>query len=424
MQRITHQIYGLALAVTAVLAVQGCERPSSALMPLEGAWRATAQLPGGEMPFGLQVTYGEAGAPPVVHVINGTEQVPVGEVTLAQDGSLSLVFPAFNNRIDARLSSPSAMSGQLQLVKRGGELQQMPFEAHHGYAPKARFSPSPAVGDAGPVGGRWAVEFTEEDGTRTQAVAEFQQQGQVVTGTVMTPTGDYRYLAGNVQGDTLSLSTFDGAHAFLFRARLDQRGELVGDFWSGTKWHESWVARADASAQLPDANQLTFLKPGYDRFEFQFPNLAGQPVSLDDPRFAGKVVLVTLMGTWCPNCHDEAAFLSEFYRLNKDRGLEIVSLMYEHFEDFETASTQVRQFRKKFDIGFETLVAGYSDKTSAGETLPMLNRVLAFPTLIMMDRQGEVRRIHTGFSGPGTGEHYERWVAEFTAFVDGLLKDI
>ncbi len=416
--------WGFGLGLAAMLGLQGCERPPPSLVPAEGEWRATAELPGGELPFGLKVVHAQDGEPPTVHLINGAEKVQVGEVQLAPDGSLSLVFPAFNNRIDAQLSSPSEMSGQLQLVKRGGELQHMPFKAYHGYSPATRFGPAPGSSEVRSVQGRWSVEFTEEDGTRTAAVAEFRQQAQEVTGTFMTPTGDYRYLAGNVLGDTVSLSTFDGAHAFLFRAHLDQQGGLTGDFWSGTKWHEDWVARADPSAQLPDANQLTFLKDGYERFQFQFPNQLGQPVSLEEPRFAGKVVLVTLMGTWCPNCHDEAAFLSEFYRAHQGRGLEIVALMFEHFEDFDTAAGQVQRFREKFDIGFETLVAGYSDKTSAGETLPMLNRVLAFPTLIMMDRQGEVRRIHTGFTGPGTGEHYERWVAEFTSFVDGLLKDI
>ena len=38
------------------------------------------------------------------------------------------------------------------------------------------------------------------------------------------------------------------------------------------------------------------------------------PVSLDDERFEGKVVIVTLNGTWCPNCNDEARFMAPFHQ--------------------------------------------------------------------------------------------------------------
>ena len=56
-----------------------------------------------------------------------------------------------------------------------------------------------------------------------------------VTGTFLTETGDYRYLEGVVDGDSLKLSCFDGSHAFLFHAALDQ-DSFRGRFWSGTHW--------------------------------------------------------------------------------------------------------------------------------------------------------------------------------------------
>jgi len=179
----------------------------------------------------------------------------------------------------------------------------------------------------------------------------------------------------------------------------------------------------DKNARLADPYSMTFLKPGFDEFSFSFPDTDGDMVSLSDPRFAGKVVLVTLAGTWCPNCHDEARYLADFYREYRDRGLEVVGLMYEHFEDFETAAEQVRRFRAELGIDYTLLVAGYSDKQRAAETLPMLNRVLAFPTTIFLGRNGEVRRIHTGFTGPGTGEYYDRFIAEFEDYVAGLVAE-
>ena len=35
------------------------------------------------------------------------------------------------------------------------------------------------------------------------------------------------------------------------------------------------------NATLPDAEKLTYLKEGYDRIEFSFPDVTGKKVSLD-----------------------------------------------------------------------------------------------------------------------------------------------
>ena len=219
------------------------------------------------------------------------------------------------------------------------------------------------------------------------------------------------------------LSCFDGGHAFLFKASLNNDGDLEGDFWSGMKWHERWTARLDPDAALPDPLKLTYLNPGYDTLEFRFPDLDGRSVALSDDVFRGKVVVVTIAGSWCPNCHDEASFLAPYYTENRDRGFEVVALMYEHFQNFETAVKQVRHFRKRHRIEYTTLIAGYSSKTDAAKTLPALNQILAYPTNIVIDRRGEVRRIITGFNGPGTGEHFEKYQKEFAHLIDQLLDE-
>ena len=124
-----------------------------------------------------------------------------------------------------------------------------------------------------------------------------------------------------------------------------------------------------------------------------------------------------------PELNDEARFLAPFYTRHRDRGLEIVALMFEHFEEFEIAAEQVRAFRDKFDLQYDTLVAGLSDKDDAAEKLPALNAVLAFPTTLFIGRSGRVRHIYTGFSGPGTGEHYVRLQNSFTELVNELLDE-
>jgi peroxiredoxin len=405
------------LLLVATMLLAACHpdsEPEPAMSAETGAlvenWRVVVQLPAAELPVRMHLAADGSEA----WFGNGVERVGVGQVERTRDGWI-LRFPAFRNTVTL-VEQGGGFSGSLTLVKRGYE-QVMPLAATPWRGYRFRADPAPAVDFTG----RWDVTFTEDDGTESLAVGEFDQQGGQVTGTFLTPKGDYRYLAGEVDGATMHLSTFDGAHAFVFTATALPDGTLKGDFWSGTRWHESWTARKNFDARLPDPYTLTFLKEGYDRIEFSFPDLEGRTVTLADPKYQDRVVLVTLAGTWCPNCGDEAEFLSRYFRENRGRGLEIITLLYEHFDDFETAAAQGRAFRDKYGVEYDLLVAGSSDKRLAAETLPMLNHVLAFPTIVFIDREGQVRVIHTGFSGPGTGEHYTRFKTGFHELMEELL---
>jgi len=375
-------------------------------------WRLLIQLPDVELPARLHLSADGSEA----WVLNGLEKVNIDDVS--KDGeNWRLHFPAFNNTLVLREKN-GFMEGELTLVKRGYK-QLMPVRAEPDSGFRFLSDPKPESDFTG----RWQVTFVEDDGKETTAIGEFDQQGSKVRGTFLTPLGDYRFLAGEVDGDMMYLSTFDGAHAFVFQAQMLTDGSLKGDFWSGTRWHESWTAQRNFEAKLPDAYSLTFLKDGYDRIEFNFPDLDGNPVALTDEKYRDRVVLVTLSGSWCPNCADEIDFLSAYYNQHHERGLEIVTLLYERYDEFDLAARQGRALQSKHGVNFDILIAGNSDKTMASETLPMLNHVLAFPTMIFIDRKGVVRMIHTGFSGPGTGQHYTDFVEEFNVLMDDLLDE-
>ena len=149
---------------------------------------------------------------------------------------------------------------------------------------------------------------------------------------------------------------------------------------------------------------------------------AGEVVlSLDNPRFAGKAVLVNIFGSWCPNCNDEAPLLAEWHRRYAARGLEVVGLAYEFTGDRERDRRQVRRYAARHGIEFPLLLAGVSDKARAGETLPDLTAVIAYPTTVFVGRDGRGRKIHSGFTGPATGAHHDALVAELEAEIEGLL---
>ncbi len=403
----------VALATVAVL-LHGCGGATD--IPLAGRYRAVLELPGGDLPFGLELTREDAKW--VIHLLNGPERIRVPDVEI-KDGVLLATFPGFENTLRAEIGEEH-LEGEVTLVKLGGKLQVIPFSADHG--PTWRFFERSSTDNAD-VSGRWAVVFTEDEGKVKQAVGEFEQSHDQVTGTFLTATGDHRFLAGQVSGDKLHLSTFDGAHAYLYEASVDQSGALVGDYWSGLAWHESWTAHRNAAAVVDESQTATELRDNTGRFGFSFPDLDGTAVSLDSARFAGKVVVVALVGSWCPNCHDEAEFLSPLYDRYRSEGLEVVALMFEHFGEFAQAVAATRRFRQQYDIAYTTLIAGISDKHEASKMLPQLTGVYAFPTTIFIDRQGTVRKIHAGFAGPATGGHHERLMSEFTTLVEDLLAE-
>ena len=196
---------------------------------------------------------------------------------------------------------------------------------------------------------------------------------------------------------------------------------MEGDFWSGNHWVENWTGTRDADFELPDPNSLTFLKPAYSKVEFVFEDMDGETVSLSDPQFADKVVIVQIMGSWCPNCKDETAYLVSLYNRLHEQGLEVVSLAFEKSDNRETNLRSLKRLRDHFNVPYPILLAGMASKMEAAEKLPMLNHVLSFPTTVYIDRSGEVRRVHTGFSGPGTGEYYSEFVEETDRFVTTLL---
>lgn len=406
--------------LAATLCACGRDAPASDAAPSGvklGTYRAVLSLPNGELPFGLDLV--QEGPNKVGYLINGKERLKLADVTIS-GSHLDIAMPGYENRLTAEASG-DLLSGEVFLDKLAGKNQHIPLKARLGET--YRFFEA-AASDNADVSGRWAVSFLEDGSSKPDvAVGEFSQSHDEVTGTFLTDTGDHRYLAGQVKGDELYLSTFDGAHVYLYKARVTADGGLAGDFWSGNAYHETWSGKRDANATLPDAYSLTVMRASSKHFDFSFPDLSGNTVSSKDPKFKGKVLIVALAGSWCPNCHDEALFLSPLYKDYRDKGLEIVSLMFEHFGDFPHAAAATMRFRQHYDIEYTTLIAGISDKDDAAKKLPSLQRVYAFPTTLFIDRKGNVRKIHTGYSGPATGEHYAEFVADVQATLNQLLAE-
>ena len=396
------------------MALVGCfaKKETSEILKT-GTWRATIEIQGHLLPFNLEVVKDKADGYDI-YLINAEERLLLDEVSVT--GNLvDIVLHVFDANIKARIDGNTL---QGEFVKNYEKNYRIPFHAVYGQS--YRFEKAKGQENIPDFSGKYAVKFIHE-GDTTPAIGIFRQQGDSVTGTFLTPTGDYRYLQGNVANGRLQLSTFDGNHAYLFTATKQPNGKLFGEYYSGKTWRESWVAEKNEKATLPDAEKLTYLKEGYDRITFSFPDVTGKKISLTDDKYKNKVVILQLFGTWCTNCMDETKFLTPWYIENKNRGVEIIGLAYERKDDFSYASTRVKKMIEKFDVGYQIVIAGTDDKAKASATLPMLNSVVAFPTTIFIGKDGKVKKIHTGFSGPGTGLYYEQFVQHFNEIVNELL---
>jgi thiol-disulfide isomerase/thioredoxin len=270
--------------------------------------------------------------------------------------------------------------------------------------------------------GRYKCTFVDPDGIETPAIGIFKQTENKVCGTFHTETGDYRYLSGEVNGNVMTLSTFDGSHAFWFRATMSDSGSITGDFRSGTHWHETWHGALNDEFVLRDMKGLTWLKEGYDSLEFKLKDTEQIERSLDDSMYQNKVVIVQIMGSWCPNCMDESRFLQGLYTKYQQGGLEIIGLDFEPDTSFNYFYSRVQKFKIDLGLSYPILNAGFSNKSKAQEALPMLNKIISYPTAIIINRQGEIEEIHTGFSGPGTGEVYLNYCRETEKLIQALLK--
>ena len=410
--------FNLTLVGLLIILISSCTGTSDGSLQT-GIWRATLKTQSGEeIPFNFEIT--DSAEQKLLDIINGKERFRVNEISILSD-SVIIQMPLFDSEIRAVLKNET-LSGQW--IKHFGDSDEvMQFNAQKGES--WRFFKDNTTTNAD-ISGRWSVTFNTLNIQSSYAsVGEFTQENGRVFGTFLTTTGDYRFLEGTVSDHTLYLSCFDGSHAYLFTGKLLNDSTITeGKFYSGLSSVETWTANKDDKAILPDAYSITDLKPGYDKIDFSFPGLDGKKVSLSDQKFKNKIVLVQFFGSWCPNCMDETAYLTSFHKKYQEKGVEIVALAYERTKDFERSRKNIARLRDRFSVPYDMLVTGFTkDKIEVSKSLPMLKQFMAFPTLMIIDKNGKIRKIHTGFSGPGTGSHYADFVKEFEQTIDDLLSE-
>jgi thiol-disulfide isomerase/thioredoxin len=372
----------------------------------------------GELPFLFEVKYSDENTFSI-DIINGEERIniPAEDIKIGRDKATAkdtvlINFPVFGSYIRA-VFYERVMEGEWILPAKK---QVIPFSAR--YSENHRFTTvrKQPIAD---LTGQWECNFDISHDKPYKAVGEFKQNGNILRGTFRTETGDYRFLDGEVQANKLYLSCFDGSHAFLFEGKISPEGTILGIFRSGASGEEIWEAKRNPNFELKNAESITTLKSDNSSVNFSFPNAAGKNISLDD--YAGKVKIIQIMGTWCPNCKDETKFLTEYLKNNPNDKLAPIALAFERNAD--VAKSQLVTYKEKMNVPYEILIAGTSTKKEeATKALPWLKEVVAYPTMIFLDKNNKVRKIYTGFDGPATSK-YAAFTKEFDEFVKKLLAE-
>lgn len=383
----------------------------------EGPWQMQLDLDSTagnrSLPFNFDLLRSGNGYRMVVH--NQEESIAVDSIVVEHD-SIYIQMPFFDSAFHGHIATDSLFTG-IWINRYKGPDYTIPFVARAGTFP--RF-PSGQGPPNTLITGDWETYFISGS-DREPAIGIFTSEHGRVKGTFATETGDLRFLEGVHTGDSLYLSSFNGSQAYLFKAKVSS-DSMVGEFFSGYRWRQGWSATRNPGFALSDDEELTHLNNSHP-LDFSFPDFNGRLLSYSDPRFRGKVVALEIMGTWCPNCLDQARMMKEFHQAYHAQGLETVALAFEHETDPALAMKALRNFSSRLELPYPVLYAGNKARENVAAQLPFLRQLNAYPTTLLIGRNGQVRHVYTGIYGPGTGERYHRFRSRMERAIQQLLAE-
>jgi peroxiredoxin len=398
----------LAAAVLAAL-------PAVAQTGVNGLWDCIVVVNDVEIPFRYEIAV--RGSEAQGFFFEGERRVGSSSGSFA-GGALKIEYDHLNTTLEARLEG-----AELRGTYRNNRPNSRALEFR-----ARRFTPVQAdATDVPQVAGDWHMsrvqhERTAPRDTRTWTLF-LRQSGAEVSGSILRVDGDTGTLSGHWTNGKLVMSHFAGERPVHLEARLNADGTLAILLNGNANYiaARTLEARAKGIPEPPDPSRYTSVKDPTEPFRFNFPGLDGKLVSNEDARFQGKVLIATIGGSWCPNCHDEAPFLKELYDKYRSRGLEIVGLSFENDANPAAAHPRMQSYIRRYGIQFPMLLAGDTGEVAA--KLPQIVNFGAFPTAVYVGRDGRVRSVHAGFASPATGEEHVRLKRELTELVERLLAE-
>ena len=378
---------------------------------VNGLWDATVLVNNGalEIPFRFELS--GSGSNVKGSFFNGDDKTTSTSGTL-ENGTLSLSFDELGTTLDATLKN-GRLEGQYSRGTRGAPY---PFAA-------TRFTPV-TVGETNipSIAGLWNVQVGKSSKGEAAWQLIVRQAGAEVSAVILRIDGDTGMLTGAYRNGAFALSHFSGARPLRLELTPTADGTLAVVQNTDKPLNALRAEQADARG-LPkpsDPTRFTSVKDPTEPFRVSFPDLDGKIVSNTDARFAGKVMIVAIGGSWCPNCHDETPFLVDLYKKYRKHGLEIVELSFEEEAQIKNP-VRVRAFNKRYGVDYTVLIPG--EPRELNDKVPQGVNLNSFPTTFFLGRDGRVRSAHAGFAGKASGKFHTELKADVTALVERLLAE-
>ncbi len=420
-------LLALSVSVLPVPSALFAQTPSSAT--IIGTWqgfatvRDTQQVP-------ITISISGSGSELKAAFLNGPADHPdaVQASSVSFDGThLVASFDYFARKLDATLTDGKLSGTYGPSHATAKPAAPTPFTVTH----VAKAVDPAATPNAPDISGSWEIATKSSKG---EAAWEFRAdpptgKSPVIKTVIQRIDGDTGGLWGTWNGASYTVGHFNAAGPALYSVTPQADGTLLIKSLLGNPRGPAsadLIARRPAEARkenLPaptDPTEQTTIKDPNVPLAFSFPDLTGKVISNTDPEFRGKVVIVAIGGSWCPNCHDEAPFLVSLYKKFHSKGLEIVNLDFEQ-GDPETDTSRLKAFIAHYGITYPVLVAGTTDQLA--EKIPQGVNLNCWPTSFFIGRDGLVKETHAGFAGPGNTVGHAALEHDVTALIEKLLAE-
>tara|TARA_B100000768_G_scaffold181309_1_gene203767 strand:- start:6437 stop:7579 length:1143 start_codon:yes stop_codon:yes gene_type:complete len=346
-----------------------------------------------------------------IAIINADERIPVSQYRISGD-SASFVLPVFGTTVDFCFTAEDSLRGFFRNQHKKGNYK-IAFTGH-------KSQKNPSFPEEPNIRSTYDVTIDKKEDAY-KAIGILNSKSGRVTGTFLTETGDYRFLEGKeTSNGKFYLSCFDGSHLFYFSGVMT--GDSInGKFFSGNHWNTTWHGVKDKSVSLISPDSLTYLKRGNTSVQFMGIGPNKDTTEFNSMDF-NQVSIIQILGTWCPNCMDETRYYSELAAKYGNQ-LNIMGLAFERPSDLSTQLENITLYQKELNVDYPVYLSGSASKSEASAMFSELSGINSFPTTLFVDKKGMVRKIHTGFYGPSTGDYYADYMKETELFLDELIEE-
>lgn len=351
-----------------------------------------------------------------ITIKNGKERIEMQKMQSYGD-SISTKFQYYNTELRFKINKNDSITGRW--INHTKQNYSIPFTAKAINTNRINSEKieKPTVN----VTGKWETTFSKNGIEDSKAIGLFSQKKDKVSGTFLTETGDYRFLEGNIYGNRMYLTAFDGSHIYLFNSTLNNQ-RIEGKFYSGSQYEVDFYSIINEQFTLRNASEITKVV-NKQNIEFEITDLNGNLINFN-AKEQNTVTIIQIMGSWCGNCIDESKFFNELYKQYNKKGLEIIALAFEVGTNKENQLNHLKDFKNKMEIDYPIYYAGKANKKEAAELFNnIFNGIYSFPTTLILDKKGNVNKVYSGFSGPSTGSIYLEYVKEMKQLIESLLKN-